>query len=90
MKSDLDIKFEKAYQEVSKIRSKVAPDIMLRFYAFNKQATAGNNFSFNASADVRNGFKFNAWMQLSGMSSEDAKKAYIKLAKKIINQSKIK
>ena len=84
MKSDLDIEFEQAFQKVSKIRRKVAPDVMLLLYAYYKQATFGNNFSFNAASNVRNGFKFNAWIQLNGMSKEDAKKEYITLAKTIL------
>jgi len=56
---------------------------MLKFYAYYKQANFGNKFSFNSGLDVRSAFKFNAWMQLNGMTVEDAKKEYIKLAKTI-------
>ncbi|MBT7135260.1 MAG: phosphatidylserine decarboxylase, partial [Polaribacter sp.] len=31
-----------------------------------------------------NAFKFNAWMQLNGMSPDDAKKSYIELANTIL------
>lgn len=65
------------------LKQAVAPDVMLKFYAYNKQANFGNKFSVNSELDVRSAFKFNAWMQLNGMSAEEAKKEYIKLAKTI-------
>ncbi|MGB0891192.1 MAG: acyl-CoA-binding protein [Flavobacteriaceae bacterium] len=80
----LDIHFKEAYKKVSNIKEKLPPDTMLKFYAFYKQATYGDNFSFNANYDVRNAFKFNAWMQLKGMSKDDAKQEYINLAHSIL------
>lgn len=64
------------------------PDVMLEFYAYYKQATKGDNFSFNANiqSDVRNTFKFNAWMQLRGISPEQAQEEYIKLVEKYTHQ----
>ncbi|WP_298780526.1 acyl-CoA-binding protein [uncultured Polaribacter sp.] len=79
--SELDKEFFKAFEKISKLKEAVAPDIMLKFYAYYKQANFGNNFSYNSRSDVRNAFKFNAWMQLRGMSATQAKKEYIKLAK---------
>ena len=84
MQTDLDIQFKEAFNKISKLKKALAPDIMLKFYAFYKQANFGNNFSYDSSQDIRNAFKFNAWMQLNGMSAEDAKKEYIKLANTII------
>ena len=88
--NDLDEKFEIAFKKISELKKGVAPDIMLKFYAYYKQANFGNNFSFNSGINVRSAFKFNAWMQLNGMSPEDAKKEYIKLANKILIQNKHK
>jgi acyl-CoA-binding protein len=88
MTNDLNIKFEKAFQEISELEESLAPDLMLKLYAYYKQGTNGDTFSFNSGPDVRNAFKFNAWMQLNGMPQEDAKKEYIKLAKKIVNSTK--
>ena len=79
----LDKEFEAAFNKISKLKKAVAPDVMLKFYAYNKQANYGNKFSFNSDSDVRSAFKFNAWMQLNGMSAEQAKKEYIELAKTI-------
>lgn len=85
MKSHLDNQFNDAFDEISKFKKALAPDIMLKFYAYNKQANFGNNFSFKNTMNVRSAFKFNAWMQLKGMPPEEAKKEYIKLANTILN-----
>lgn len=81
--TDLDKEYKAAFDKISKLKEAVAPDIMLKFYAYYKQANFGNKFSFNSGLDVRSAFKFNAWMQLNGMTVEEAKKEYIKLAKTI-------
>ena len=87
---DLDEQFEIIFNKISELREAVAPDEMLKLYAYYKQASFGNNFSFNSDSDVRSGFKFNAWMQLKGMSIEEAKQEYIKLANKILTDKKQK
>lgn len=80
----LDKEFQTAFDRISELKEAVAPDVMLKFYAYYKQANFGNNFSFNTKNDVRSAFKFNAWMQLRGMSPEEAKKEYILLAEQIL------
>lgn len=85
MSTNLDKNFKEAFDKISKLKKAIAPDVMLKFYAYNKQANFGNKFSLNNNLDVRNAFKLNAWIQLNGMSSEEAKKEYIKLAKKVLN-----
>lgn len=82
--TDLDKEFEIAFNKISELKKAVAPDVMLKFYAYYKQANFGNKFSLNSDANVRNAFKFNAWMQLNGMSTSEAKEEYIKLANKIL------
>lgn len=84
--SQLDVDFKIAFDKISALKKAIAPDVMLKLYAFYKQATFGNNFTFNSSLDVRSAFKFNAWMQLRGMSSEEAKKEYVLLANSILNK----
>jgi acyl-CoA-binding protein len=88
MESDLDKEFNEAFDKISKLRKAIAPDIMLKFYAYNKQANFGNKFSFNSELNVRSAFKLNAWMQLNGMKSDVAKKEYINLAKTVLNHKK--
>jgi len=79
----LDKEYKAAFDKISKLKRAVAPDVMLKFYAYYKQINFGNKFSLNSGLDVRSAFKFNAWMQLNGMTSEQAKKEYIELAKTI-------
>jgi|TARA_B110000908_G_scaffold150916_1_gene185281 acyl-CoA-binding protein len=89
MSASLDLKFTEAFNELSELEEILAPDIMLKLYAYYKQAVIGDIYSYNGEVDVRDAFKFNAWTQLNGMTQEDAKKQYIKLAKKILkNQFK--
>jgi acyl-CoA-binding protein len=88
MLDNLDKEFVEAFKRISCLKEAVAPDEMLKLYAFNKQANFGNNFSFNSGLNVRNAFKLNAWMQLKDMTPTEAKKEYIKLANTIINPKK--
>lgn len=84
MQVKLDKEFKVAFDKISKIKETLAPDILLKFYAFNKQANYGNNFRFQNSENLISGFKFNAWMQLKDMKPDKAKKEYIKLANTIL------
>ena len=86
IESDLDIAFKEAFNKISNLKKVIAPDIMLRLYAYYKQANFGNNFSFGSDLNIKSAFKFNAWMQLNGMSAEEAKKEYIQLTNTIINR----
>ena len=85
MNSDLDIAFKEAFIEISKLKEAVAPDVMLKLYAYNKQANFGSSSPHYEKLDIRNAFKVNAWMQIKDMSSNDAKQEYIKLAKSLLN-----
>ena len=85
MTVSLDMKFTKAFNDLSELEENLAPDIMLKLYAYYKQAVIGNTFSYGGEVDVRDAFKFNAWTQLNGMTQENAKKHYIKLVKNILN-----
>mgnify|MGYP003640136426 CR=1 FL=1 len=88
MSANLDIKFAKAFTQLSELEEVLAPDIMLKLYAYYKQSVSGDTFSYDGQIDVRDAFKFNAWTQLNGMSQDDAKKQYIKLAKSILKTNK--
>ena len=82
-KTNLDEDYKAAFDKISKLKKALAPDIMLKFYAYYKQANFGNKTKVKSGSDVRSAFKFNAWVQLKGMSSEQAKKEYIELANSI-------
>ncbi len=87
---DLNKKFWEAYEKASNLKEKLPPDTMLKLYAYYKQAVKGDNFLFNNEQEtsIRNAFKFNAWIQLRGMTEEQAKKEYIDLVKTILKQCK--
>jgi diazepam-binding inhibitor (GABA receptor modulating acyl-CoA-binding protein) len=87
---DLDVKFEIAFNKISELKKAVAPDVMLKLYAYYKQVNFGNKFSSNSGLDVRSAFKFNAWVQLNGMSAQNAKEEYIKLANEILIFNELK
>ncbi|MBL4724173.1 MAG: acyl-CoA-binding protein [Lutibacter sp.] len=83
MGKNLDKEFAEAYIFSSNSTIKLPPDIMLTLYAYYKQATKGLNYE-QGSGDVqlRNSFKLNAWIQLSHLTSDEAKKEYISLVNK--------
>lgn len=90
MKKNLNSKFEKAYIIASETTEKLPPDIMLKFYAYYKQATKGNDYrqSKKNDTELRNAFKLNAWLQLNHLSEDEAKEQYIKLVNKYLNPKK--
>ncbi|MDR2221257.1 MAG: acyl-CoA-binding protein [Flavobacteriaceae bacterium] len=90
MNNDLDKKFNEAYMRISEEAKNLAPDVMLRIYAYYKQATKGlSHKDFETmSNDLKKAFKFNAWTQVSHLTQEEAKEEYIKLANKILKHDK--
>jgi len=89
MDTNLDKEFKELFKKMSECKKSIAPDVMLKLYAFYKQATVGDTNNFVVSStDVKDAFKVNAWTQINGMSQEDAKKEYISLAKEVIKTKK--
>lgn len=86
MNTELDNKFKVAVEKASKIEETLPPDILLRLYAYYKQAIKGDNFSMNTEQNIKSAFKFNAWIQLKGMSEEQAKQEYIDLVNTILKE----
>lgn len=85
MAKKLDIEFEKAYKISSTTSLKLPPDLMLQLYAYYKQATKGTNYQQpSGNVELRNAFKLNAWFQVSQISEDEAKKAYIDLVNKYL------
>jgi diazepam-binding inhibitor (GABA receptor modulator, acyl-CoA-binding protein) len=87
---DLDTLFYEAFEKASNMESaSVPPDVMLRIYAYYKQATFGSIGSVNYSnLDVRDAFKNNAWMQIRHISEDEAKQCYIDIINDILNNKK--
>lgn len=84
----LDKEFEAAYNRISEEATNLPPDVMLRIYAYYKQATQGlshKDFE-NMSQNLKNSFKFNAWTQISHLTTDEAKREYIKIAHEIFNE----
>ena len=80
----LEERFLDAYQFASNIKEPIAPDQMLRLYAYYKQAT-NHSIVYKAfdSTNLINAFKMNAWMQIRSMSAKEAKIAYVELVDQI-------
>ncbi|RRJ89231.1 acyl-CoA-binding protein [Flavobacterium macacae] len=75
---DIDIEFEEAFERASNMTEALPQDVMLRIYAYYKQATVGTMHANRmGSVDLRDAFKTNAWMQISHLSSDEAKRFYI-------------
>ena len=76
---DLETRFQEAVEIASHMtQSSLPQDVQLRLYAYYKQSTAGTIGSNQANNyDLRNAFKTNAWMQISHLSSDEAKELYI-------------
>lgn len=85
---ELDIAFEEAFSKVSNMEQDSLPqDVMLRLYAYYKQATYGGMTpSSFGSLEVRDAFKINAWMQVSHLSIEESKRCYIELVNEIFSK----
>ncbi|MBC7525751.1 MAG: acyl-CoA-binding protein [Flavobacterium sp.] len=78
---DLDIRFEEAVEIANSMSQATLPqDVALRLYAYYKQATHGTiDTRVSPVYDLRNAFKTNAWMQISHLTSDEAKEQYTEL-----------
>ena len=85
---EVDRKFLKAYEISSTMKEKIPPDIMLKLYAYYKQATKGTRYTKPSGDDeIRNAFKLNAWFQVNTLTAEEAKRHYIDLVEDITQES---
>ncbi|MDN3707831.1 acyl-CoA-binding protein [Myroides ceti] len=84
MDDQLNKEFLEAYKKASSTDSKIPSDVKLRIYAYYKQATSDTlQMHDNQQDDLVKAFKFNAWMQISHLTSEQAKIEYINLIKSL-------
>ena len=86
IEKDLDTQFQEAVEIASFMTQASLPqDVQLRLYAFYKQATFDKaNFALTDNSDLRNAFKTNAWIQISHLTQDEAKKNYIELIHSLI------
>lgn len=85
---DLDTRFDEAVQFASEMTQASLPqDVQLRLYAFYKQATFGTLEPKQTSRyHLRDAFKTNAWMQISHLSSSEAKEQYIEIINSLLKK----
>jgi diazepam-binding inhibitor (GABA receptor modulator, acyl-CoA-binding protein) len=82
---EADKAFAKAYEKACNTSKKFPPDLMLKLYAYYKQATEHNAaYMPSGNSDIKNAFKLNALLQVKGMSAQEAKEAYIRLVEENI------
>ncbi|WP_333695795.1 acyl-CoA-binding protein [Flavobacterium sp.] len=87
--NELDKRFAEAFEKASNMTEALPPDVMLRIYAYYKQATHGTvGFANLSNNDLRNAFKTNAWMQISHLSADEAKEKYIEIINELLNKNK--
>lgn len=86
IEEDIEKRFQEAVEIASFMTQASLPqDVQLRLYAFYKQATFDkSNFTVTDNSDLRNAFKTNAWIQISHLTQDEAKKKYIKLIHSLI------
>lgn len=85
--TELDRKFDKAFEIASAMTKKLPPDVMLRFYSYYKHATQKDSVVIPSGNDmVRNAFKLNAYFQLNNITMDEAKQKYIELVEKYTGQ----
>jgi acyl-CoA-binding protein len=88
-KKDLNTRFLEAFEKASNMTETLPPDLMLRIYAYYKQATNGTvGYRQLNDNDLRNAFKTNAWMQISHISQDEAKEKYIEIINSLLNPKK--
>ncbi|XP_056389980.1 acyl-CoA-binding protein [Hyla sarda] len=72
--------FDKAAEEVKKLKTQPTDQEMLEVYALFKQATVGDvNTERPGFMDFKGKAKWDAWSAKKGVSQEDARVQYIKV-----------
>jgi len=82
--SDLKAQFEAASGAVKQLPEKPDNDMLLKLYAFFKQATDGDVSGPKPSLfDFKGAAKYDAWEKIKGTGSEEAMKKYCDLVKRL-------
>lgn len=83
---EVDKAFDKAYEKACNTSERFPPDLMLKLYAYYKQATEHTGaYIPSGNSDIKNAFKLNALLQVKGISALEAKQEYIKLVNENIS-----
>jgi acyl-CoA-binding protein len=85
---DLDTRFQEAVEIAETIPQASLPqDLQLRLYAYYKQATSETISSQRlTNFDLRSAFKTNALMQISHLTTDEAKELYIENILSVYNK----
>ncbi len=82
---EVDQAFQAAYTKACNTSRRFPPDLMLKLYAYYKQATEHTAaYIPSGNSDIKNAFKLNALLQVKDMIPQEAKEAYIKLVEENI------
>lgn len=84
--SDLCLQFKQAFSDIQQLGERPDNDTLLKLYALYKQGSEGDLrrtqpgfFDFVGTA------KHEAWMQLNGVSEDEAKRRYIELVQRLLS-----
>ena len=87
IEKDLDTRFQEAFENASNMTLALPQDVMLRLYAYYKQATFGTaKYNQSENFGLIDAFKTNAWIQISHLSSDEAKEEYIKTINSLLGK----
>ncbi len=82
--ADLQARFETATQEAQKLPKKPGNDVLLKLYAYYKQATVGDvTGSRPGMTDFAGRAKYDAWARVKGTGRDQAMQAYVDLVAKL-------
>jgi acyl-CoA-binding protein len=82
--SDLTSQFEQAAKDIKDLSERPDNDTLLKLYALYKQGADGDvNGPKPGFFDFVGTAKYEAWAKLKGTSSDDAKKKYVDLVRKL-------
>lgn len=77
---DLSARFEASVVAAKQLRRRPANDILLKLYAYYKQATVGDVEGKRPGfTDFAGRAKYDAWKKVKGLAAEDAMQHYIDL-----------
>ncbi|XP_040208364.1 acyl-CoA-binding domain-containing protein 7 [Rana temporaria] len=79
--------FDKAAEEVKKMKTKPSDDDLKELYGLYKQSTVGNiNIECPGMLDLKGKAKWEAWNLKKGLSKEEAMSAYVAKAHELIEK----
>ncbi len=82
--SDLKAKFDAAVAASKKLTKKPSNEMLLKLYAYFKQATEGDVSGERPGfMDFVGGAKYDAWAKIKGTSAEEAMTQYAKLIERL-------